>query len=265
MVRRATDQERDSILKELVKTDPSSNHINACRLHEYHTGQWLVRSTEYNDWLGGLIRLLWLHGIPGAGKTILASFVVQNIQRFCETSNLNNARWAYYYCYFGRNQDETYPLLCWIISQLCRQLKYIPEKLRLLNNRGTELGYRDLLEVLSTVIRRFRRVYIVIDALDESQDRKFLLDLLIKIASDDSFRNVSLLALSRKELDIQQAFEGLCSSISLSNPLVDKDIRVYIESQLQTDRKLSRWPNPLKIEIQHALTKGANGMYVINL
>jgi Cdc6-like AAA superfamily ATPase len=203
---------------------------------------------------------LWLHGIPGAGKTILASYIVQNTQRFCEDSNLSHTGWAYYYCYYGRNQEETHPLLCWIISQLCRQLKYIPEKLRMLRNRGTEPGYEDLLEVLSSLVTKFRRVYIVLDALDESQDRKFLLDLLIKIASDDAFEKVRLLAMSRKELDIQKAFEGKCSSISLSNSLVDEDIRVYIESQLQTDRKLSRWPDSLKRDIRNALVKGAKGM-----
>jgi NACHT domain len=205
---------------------------------------------------------LWLHGIPGAGKTILASFTIQNVQRFAEASNLSDIGWAYYYCYFGRNQDESHPFLRWIISQLCRQLKYIPEELRQLSNRGTEPGYNDLLEVLSTIFRRFRRVYIVIDAVDESQDRRFLLDLLIKTASDDAFEKVRLLVMSRKELDIQQAFEGICTSISLSNPLVDEDIRVYIENQLQTDRKLSRWPEPLKKDIRDALIKGAKGMYV---
>jgi hypothetical protein len=205
---------------------------------------------------------LWLHGIPGAGKTILASFIIQNVQRFTEASNLDDIGWAYYYCYFGRNQDESYPFLRWIISQLCRQLKYIPEELRRLSNLGTEPGYNDLLELLFTMVGRFRRVYIVIDALDESQDRKFLLDLLIKIARDDAFEKVRLLAMSRKELDIQQAFEGICTSISLSNPLVDEDIRVYIENQLQTDRKLSRWPESLKRDIRDGLIKGAKGMYV---
>lgn len=208
------------------------------------------------------MRLLWLHGIPGSGKTILASFIVQNIKRFCETSALSDTGWAYYYCYFGRNQDESHPLLRWIISQLWRQLKYIPGKLCSLYNLGTEPGYADLLEVFSTIVDKFRRVYIVVDALDESQDRRFLLDLLIRIASDDAFRKVSLLTTSRKELDIQRAFEGTCSSISLSNPLVDKDICVYVENQLKTDRKLSRWPEPLRRDIRDALTRGAKGMYV---
>jgi hypothetical protein len=247
-------------LRWLAKTDPASNHNRACQLQETHTGQWLFRSTDYNEWISGQARHLWLHGIPGAGKTILASFIIQDVKRFCESSGLGDLGWAYYYCYFGRNQDESHDFLCWIINQLCRQLKYVPQKLVSLKNLAAAPSLSDLLDILSTVVKKFRRVYIIVDALDESQDRRFILDLLVKIVGDDAFQNISLLTTSRKELDILQAFEGVCSSISLSNPLVDEDICTYVESQLQTDRKFSRWPVSLRTEIRNALTEGAKGM-----
>lgn len=243
-----------------MKTDPSSNHNRACELHETHTGQWLFRSPHYNEWLSGPTRFLWLHGIPGAGKTILASFIIQEVKRFCNASGLSDLGWAYYYCYFGRNQDESRHFLCWIINQLCRQLKYVPGNLAALQNLGDEPSTTDLLNVLSILVKKFRRVYIVVDALDESRDRRFFLDLLIKIVGDENFQNISILVTSRKELDILQTLEGLCSSISLSNPLVDEDIRIYVESQLQTDHKFSRWPPFVRQEVRNALTKGAKGM-----
>ncbi|KAE9369004.1 hypothetical protein N431DRAFT_415792, partial [Stipitochalara longipes BDJ] len=249
------------IFKWLVTTDPSSNHNRACGLHEDHTGQWLIRSAQYNDWLGGSNSFLWLHGIPGAGKTILASFIVQNAQKFCEQSDLNDITSLYYYCYFGRNQDETNPFLRWIISQLCRQLKYIPEFLSVLSKRGVEPSSQDLLQVLVEVVSKFRRVYIIIDALDESQDRRSILDLLIKFVTDKDFEKISLLVSSREERNIHHAFNGLCTSMSLSNPQVDEDIRVYIENHLQIDRKLSRWTDSLKNDIRDALVKGAKGMF----
>jgi NACHT domain len=205
---------------------------------------------------------LWLHGIPGAGKTILASFIIQEVKQFCDTSGLNDMGWAYYYCYFGRNQDESHHFLRWIINQLCRQLSYVPGNLVSFKSLGDEPSSADLLDVLSTIVKKFRRVYIVVDALDESQNRRFIVDLLVKIVGDDIFQNISLLTTSRKELDISRAFEGLCSSISLSNPLVDEDICTYVESQLQTDHKFSRWPVSVRKDIRNALTKGAKGMYV---
>lgn len=167
---------------------------------------------------------------PRCGKIILASFIIQDTKRFCETFGLGNIEWGYYCCYFGRDQDESNHFLCWIICQLCRQLKHVPENLVLLRNLGAEPGTADLLSILAAVVKKLRRVYIVVDALDESKDRRFLLDLLVKIVSDDAFQNVSLLTTSRKELDISRALEGLCSRISLFNPLVDEDICTYIEN-----------------------------------
>lgn len=256
------DQESNAVFKWLVTTDPSSNHNRACELHEDHTGQWLIRSAPYKDWLAASNRFLWLHGIPGAGKTILASFIVQNAQRFCEESDLNDIASVYYYCYFGRSQDETNPFLRWIISQLCRQLKYIPERLSMLSKRGLEPRTQDLLDVLTELVRKFRRVYIIVDALDESHDRRFLLNILIKLTSDEDYDKISLLVLSREKRDIHHAFDGIGTSMSLSNSHIDNDIRVYIEGELRIDRKLSRWPDSLKRDIRDALVKGANGMYV---
>src|SRR6266536_4322083 len=108
------------MLRWLITTDPSHNHNRACDLHESHTGRWLIDSPEYKDWICGPNRFLWLHGIPGAGKTVLLSFVVENIKRGCKDTAPDGTGWEYNYCYFGRDQDETPHLLRWVINQLCR-------------------------------------------------------------------------------------------------------------------------------------------------
>jgi hypothetical protein len=54
-------------------------------------------------------------------------------------------------------------------------------------------------------------------------------------------------------------------NISLQNPRVDEDIRLYIQNQLCEDRKFSHWPKSLRAEIETALVKGAKGMYVLQL
>jgi len=257
---REIDNEIYVALANLVKTDPSTNHYRACQLHEHHTGQWLIRSRDYQDWLTGMSRFLWIHGIPGAGKTILASFVIQNIQELCENAGQLFIGHAYYYCYFGRDQDETGPFLCWIISQLCRQAKEIPQQLGSMLARGTEPGYKELLEMLETILGRFAHVYIVIDALDESQGLDNLLNLLYTLSTQQPFRNLKILATSRLIGDIQRTLETLGQNVSMSNPLVDRDISQFIESQLNSSQKFALWPLTLKDEVKQALVKGAKGM-----
>ena len=107
--------------------DPSPNHNTACALHDSHTGTWITRSDEYQEWKNGSSRLFWLHGIPGAGKTILFSYVVEDIQQYCKTFGSKDITCSYYYCYFGRAQDEVPHILQWVINQLCRKSQYIPK------------------------------------------------------------------------------------------------------------------------------------------
>jgi hypothetical protein len=79
------------------------------------------------------------------------------------------------------------------------------------------------------------------------------------MVENPKLRHIRLLATSRKELDIERALSPLTTELSLSNPYVDDDIRVYIKSRL-LEAKFSRWPESLKDEVENALVKGAKGM-----
>jgi hypothetical protein len=87
----------------------------------------MLRSPYWSDWLTSHIPCLWLHGILGAGKTILASWLTEQVEDHCEHSTEVNAPCAstYYYCYFGHHQDEAVPFLRWIIVQLSRQAEIV--------------------------------------------------------------------------------------------------------------------------------------------
>lgn len=51
---------------------------NFSRRHE-GTGHWLLESPQFRSWLQGNADVLWCPGLPGAGKTILASIVVDRL------------------------------------------------------------------------------------------------------------------------------------------------------------------------------------------
>lgn len=252
----------EKVLKWLVTTDPSPNHNSACALHDSHTGTWMTRSNEYQDWKNGSARFLWFHGIPGAGKTILFSYIVEDIKQYCRTMGGKDITCSYYYCYFGRSQDEVPHLLRWVINQLCRKSRYVPKQILDCFRTGEQPSVPVLIQALSTVLCNFRRVYLLLDALDETQDRQNLLDLLNQLAGD-SFGKLVLLAASRKEIDIEISLKPISTIMSLSNPHVDEDIQIYIENQLQDHHKLRTWPKSLSDEISAALVKGAKGMYVV--
>jgi hypothetical protein len=80
-------------------------------------------------------------------------------------------------------------------------------------------------------------------------------------------RNSHVLVTSRRERDIESSLEVFIDrqhSICLQSELVDKDIEKYVEWRLSVDRNLSKWQKDTTAnqEIQAALMKGAQGMYV---
>jgi Cdc6-like AAA superfamily ATPase len=140
----------------------------------------VFRTTEWNDFISGRRRSLWIHGIPGAGKTILCSNIIQHLR----PKQNRRTGWVYYYCYFGRNQNETEPLLRWIIVQLCQQSQYVPSNPSSAYRSGHELGINELLSILETVLEAFDTAFIAIDALDESIPYTSLLGFLTRIMTE---------------------------------------------------------------------------------
>jgi ankyrin repeat domain-containing protein 50 len=72
--------ERSKILSWLSGADPSTNYNLARKRHEKGTGEWLLRSKEFQAWEESSSQIMWLRGLPGAGKTILRFVLTPNSQ-----------------------------------------------------------------------------------------------------------------------------------------------------------------------------------------
>ncbi|KAM0805871.1 hypothetical protein BDR22DRAFT_958912 [Usnea florida] len=65
----AVDRRNEQILQWLGPPDPSSNHHKACGTKHPETGRWLLESLKYTIWKNKRASFLWIHGIPGCGRT----------------------------------------------------------------------------------------------------------------------------------------------------------------------------------------------------
>lgn len=222
----------------------------------------MLRTPEWPLWIEGKHRCLWVYGIPGAGKSILASYLAEEIEKHCKSLSRKNSMLgsAYYYCYFGRNQDESSHFLRWVIGQLCRQANKLPEELQDDYKSGRTPTFRSLLLILQTVLNNFERVYVVLDAVDESMPRKDLLRVIRNLSTDTRFSNLGLMITSREYIDIEEELETCSIPISMSNLFVEEDIRTLVKSTVQSDTKYQRWPEDLKWEMQDTIPKRAKGM-----
>ncbi|KAI7770180.1 hypothetical protein LZL87_002551 [Fusarium oxysporum] len=172
----------------------------------------------------------------------------------------NGSVCSYYYCHYSHNQDETVPFLCWIIGHVCRQINQIPPELKRLHDHGCEPTTTDLEEILGIAVNKLDVLYIVIDAVEESTPRKDLLLLIQTITVDKRFEKIRILATSRQYFDIEESLTQISTSISMSSPMVDADIRRFVHSRLRSSNRLKRWHERFD-EIEQVLAAMAQGMF----
>ena len=220
----------------------------------------MLRSPEWTDWLAGMHRCLWIHGIPGAGKTVLISYLIEQIGKFCDQTPHQRSIYVYYYCYFAHNQDETKPFLKWVISRLCREAGYIPTYVYNLSKHGAEPSRTALLEAVAQTLVSFETVYIAVDAIDESRSRDDLLQVLRSLTTDRRFKGLQLVTSSREYIDIERTMSSLSVSVSMNNPFVEQDIRCLVQSSLKSNPRFGNWPRDLLCEVEESITTGAGGM-----
>ncbi|KAK7427785.1 hypothetical protein QQZ08_005723, partial [Neonectria magnoliae] len=185
-------------------TDPSPRHHAAKVLYENETLTWIQDCEEWTDWIKLRTRCIWIYGIPGAGKTVLAAYLIDQVRLVCESANDPKHNYVYYYCYHGHNQDEAVPFLRWLIGQLCRRSQTVPEKMHRMHQLNQQPDLQELLKLLAAVLQSSSSLFVVIDALDESQPRTNLLKVIEDLMLDERFRKIQLLVTSRQELEIER-------------------------------------------------------------
>jgi len=253
----------------LSAPDPAMNYLKAHKQRQAGTGLWLLQNENFREWKENAASRLWLYGIPGCGKTILSSTVVEHLQHHCGDDKRKVT--VYFYFDFNDAQKQSPELM---LRSLLRQL--LQRSVTILEGvdglfssckSGTEQpSLPALLTVIPEVMRRFSHVYIVLDALDESAKRAELLDILETVARwplDISH----LLMTSRKERDIEMKLETFMvedNMISLQRDVVDEDISRFVQQKLRDDKRLAKWNKNAEVrqEIEKALMRGAQGMYV---
>ncbi|KAK3905757.1 hypothetical protein C8A05DRAFT_41334 [Staphylotrichum tortipilum] len=255
-----TDVQEQHVYSWLYATDPSEIHDRSLDTCEPGTGEWLFRSPDWDSWLEEKTRCLWVHGIPGAGKTILASHLIERVKDHCWDRGAGDVC-VYYYCHYSHTQDETAPFLRWVLLELCRRLGQVPQALYDLYRYGGKPTVRSLLRTLEQVIRQFDQVYIFVDAVDESLNRENLLRVLRDLATGPAFENIRLLATSREYADIEEVMTDISTPISMRNSFLDEDIALYVQSKLGSNSRLKRWPAQLREDVRKTLSAEANGMF----
>lgn len=227
------------------------------------TGQWLLDSNEFQVWLKQSEQTMFCPGMPGAGKTIIASIVVDYV--YTTFQNDASIGIAYLYCNFRRHQEQKdVYLLANLLKQLVQEQPSMPEKVKSLYNchkdKRTYPSVSEISKVLQSVAANYSRCFIIVDALDECQvsdgSRRRLLSELFNLRDNTS---VSLFITSRFILEIEKEFKG---SISLEIRASHDDVQRYLDGKMSLLRPFVSKNLTLQAEIKTEIVKAVDGMYV---
>ncbi|THY08502.1 Pfs, NACHT and ankyrin domain protein [Aureobasidium pullulans] len=258
-------QRQDQIEEWLSPPDPSESHRIAIEKHQRNTGAWFLGSDVFAFWEAGAAHSLWLHGIPGCGKTVLSSTIIQHLRQRPGTVTI----FFYFDCRDPQKRTAN-GMLRSLTNQLYTEQKNSRPPLDELQDRRRELTSDLLLATLFQMINLvIPTVQIVLDALEECQERSELLKYISRLC-DLSHANIQVIMTSRRETDIESSINRWMAKINhvtIQHKYVNEDIRTYVHEKIRNDERFERWqqyPEVLR-EIECGILERAEGMWVMYL
>jgi hypothetical protein len=218
--------------------------------------KWLFEKTEYIRWqdqprTGRQTSMLWVSGIPGAGKTRLATATIRRLQK--------DGKVAYFYC--DTKEEKRRQVLgilrtwAWqLLTQDNAQLETIAE----IKSAGAPPNESNMRESLGRLCENWGCT-LVLDALDECEPdaRKKLYRLLVLFS-----KRARVVVFSRDVSDfrsnIYHSSSGLVH-IHITETDNESDIRHFLEREAKT---LDLEDEDLEKTLIESLLAGANGMFL---
>ncbi|KAN0133554.1 Ankyrin repeat-containing domain protein [Lactarius tabidus] len=240
-------QLRDDFRQWQSPLDPSTNHNIACNLQHAGTAEWFFDGNIFEEWkVAG--SLLWIHGRPGSGKSVLCSAIIKKRSRRNLLPSLLHqlAARSDPFCdvlsgFYKAHDDGTCPPTDGALMDCLKEMLMLPDQ---------------------------APVYLILDALDECPNtsgapsfREQVLDL-VRVLVNMHLRSLHICVTSRPEVDIMANLQGIAShSVSLHDESgQQKDIARYVESVVYS-REMRRWRDADKVMVIKTLSERADGMF----
>jgi hypothetical protein len=238
-----------------------SDHFNR---HNPGTGQWLLESDEYQNWISSKASTLFCPGMPGAGKTILTSIVIDDILH--RTREHRNAAVAWIYCNFREVHDQgVNSLLATILKQLSQILSELPNSVHELYKNHTEKrtspSVKELSTTLQSVALLYSRIFLFVDALDECQTSDGCRNnFLQEMETLQAISEMNIFLTSRYNPMISESIKRYKNVISVEIRATDQDVANYTESLLPRLPSFVKRNSELQMHIISRIVKAVDGM-----
>jgi len=263
VLHRQCDREQKTILDWLTSVDYASQQNDFIAKRQDGTGEWLVGSDEFQQWEHNKNGILFCPGIPGSGKTMMVSIVLDRL--FKKFRNDTSIGIAFLYCNFRQQQEQRLiDLFLSLLKQFSQRQPLLPECVTRLyedhERDQTRPSFIEISDALCSTIANCSRAFIIIDALDEcSATDRILSRFMEELFSLQAKTSSSLFATSRPILGIPEEFERRGGSI-LEIRASDEDMRRYLDGHINQISTFVREASGIERKIKSAIIKAADGM-----
>ncbi|KAJ7613765.1 ankyrin repeat-containing domain protein [Mycena polygramma] len=225
------------------------------------TGLWLLEHDSFWEWKTGTGKVLWCQGMPGAGKTVLASLITNTLRVEAESQNIGVA------IIYLEHRETDVPPPSRLLTALWRQLvvgKPISSTLEQLYRKHREPRTRPTIKeddaVLRSIITEYYKVFIIVDGLDEyPEEQRHTVLCHLRVLEP----SVNLLLTSRPHITIDHIVSNFQT---LEIRASEHDIRIYLDRKISKSFRLSRHlsnsPN-LHQQLETTVVQRSDGMFLL--
>ena len=175
------------------------------------TNEWILEEQDFIKWLRAqesAHSILWIHGGPATGKSVLSSFVINSLveRHFC---------CQYFFIRYGDQKKRTLSLLLRSIAyQIARCVPRFLRSILSLVEEAIDFGSADPKTIWERIFKSIllkmthdQPFYWIIDGLDEADNPRAIIRLLSDILCSST--QIRILLVSRKTPEIVTAFQRL--------------------------------------------------------
>jgi len=238
---------------------------------------WIFREQQYRQWTeGDDICLLWIKGRAGQGKTMMSIGIIEKLSYQFDSSLDESVMVTYFFC---QNADYTLNTAESIVKGLLRRLvdqnRELRSPLHRLWNEAAgrpqerKLSLQELWHLFDAIVEQCesRRVYVVIDALDECQEDGLweLLTFVVRTGLDRPSKVKWLLTsrpLDAAEKTLLASHEQVRVSLDLNSAHISRAVETYVSFKASELDQRHRYGEPLRQKIEKELIGKAEGTFL---
>ncbi|SPJ73995.1 related to ankyrin [Fusarium torulosum] len=229
--------------------------VSTSHLEDYCPSTWqtFLSGHVYRSWRSGSTPVVWVYGQPGAGKTVLAALVLQDVK----SGNLPGTAIASHFFSSDRSKESVSIVLRNLIAQALRGCPVIPREALALYEKGSQdLMMTDLIKVLGAIAKSMTTC-IILDGLDEC----LFLPKLFNILSALQELGVRIFATARDLPKIRKHFE---KKPSVEVSATSQDLALYVNHRLKHGEvDIELIGTKLKSDLVSTIEKKTTGSFLL--